>query len=355
MQKMSISTQPFNGNRIRLQRQRELRAVIEQKGEPTFFFTFSCADNHWADLHDHMPERPATRSQRVSAAVENSHIVDTYFSMRLEALMKRFMDQMLDADWHWHRFEWQSRTAIHAHGVVKLKNYPGLVDLATKAYIGMLAQQRIDSGRETCAQELNQLIEAKRVGDMSKKRVLSYAETLISCWNIRDASQFNPVVPDPHPASKRPPSDLQDTTAFNDDLEELANCVQRHVCRPNGYCYSRKHDGCRFSFPQERRSESELVFEQSSSGEVTAKLLLKRNDEFMNPHLPAILPFWRANMDIQIVVDTDACIRYLVKYATKAEKESRNMSALFKQMISNSDPLQTRVKSLFRSIMMRSV
>ena len=295
---------------LRLQRQRELRAAIEQKGDPTFFFTFSCADNHWADLHAHMPTSPITAQARRKAALENSHVVDAYFSLRLEAMAKRFFDQMLDADWRWYRFEWQARTAIHAHGIAKLKNDPGLVNLTEKVYAGVIADKLLDANAEMSAEELQRLREAVRVGQESKKRVLSYVDTLICCWNLRDPSQFSPVVPDPHPASIYPPGNLRDGDAMNADLEELSNCLQRHVCKLNGYCYSAKHSGCRFGFPKQPREQSDLIFEETAPGVVTAKLLLKQNEAFMNPYVPAILQCWRANMDIQIIVDIDACVRY---------------------------------------------
>jgi len=36
-------------------RRQELVAIFEQKKTATIFFTFSYADNHWADLHRLMP------------------------------------------------------------------------------------------------------------------------------------------------------------------------------------------------------------------------------------------------------------------------------------------------------------
>ena len=36
---------------------------------------------------------------------------------------------MLDADWHWFRFEYQARGSIHAHGCAKLKNDPDITTL----------------------------------------------------------------------------------------------------------------------------------------------------------------------------------------------------------------------------------
>ena len=40
---------------------------------------------------------------------------------------------MLDADWHWFRFEYQARASIHAHGCAKLKYYPNIPLLQAQA------------------------------------------------------------------------------------------------------------------------------------------------------------------------------------------------------------------------------
>ena len=55
---------------------------------------------------------------------------------------------VLDYDWIWHRYEWQSRTAIHAHGVAKLKNDPGIIALVSKVYAAKLLQEQIEGDPE---------------------------------------------------------------------------------------------------------------------------------------------------------------------------------------------------------------
>ena len=45
------------------------------------------------------------------------------------SFLKYFFKGTLDAEWLWYRYEWQSRTAIYAHGVVKFRNQPGLANL----------------------------------------------------------------------------------------------------------------------------------------------------------------------------------------------------------------------------------
>lgn len=125
-------------------RRSELEATTEQKDCPTIFFTFSYADNHWNDLHKLMPggfsDKKSVRYQNV---IDNPHLVDWYFSYRLDAFLKVVFDGILKCECRWHRFEWQSRSAIHAHGAAKFANDPGIINLTAKAYIGQNAQKLI--------------------------------------------------------------------------------------------------------------------------------------------------------------------------------------------------------------------
>jgi len=53
------------------------------KGTPTFFFTFSAADNYWPDLHQLLQEpNNATPSIRIRAL----NLTDSYFVSRLNEI-----------------------------------------------------------------------------------------------------------------------------------------------------------------------------------------------------------------------------------------------------------------------------
>lgn len=71
------------------------------------FFTFSYADNHWNDLHKLMPggysDDPKIRYKNV---VNNPHIVDFYFSYRLNEFLKVVFDNILECEWRWHRYNY---------------------------------------------------------------------------------------------------------------------------------------------------------------------------------------------------------------------------------------------------------
>ena len=91
-----------------------------------------------------MPSGLADPKLRNHSTNANLHLADWYFSEKLRLFMKHFFGGVLDLEWMWYRFEWQSRTAIHAHGVVKLKNDPGIADLVTKVYVGRLTVANLE-------------------------------------------------------------------------------------------------------------------------------------------------------------------------------------------------------------------
>ena len=50
---------------------------------------------------------------------------------------------------------------------------------------------------------------------------------------------------------------------------------------------------------------------------IGAELVTKRNYHWLNSHNRVMLENWRANVDLQVIVDKNACARYIGKYAAK--------------------------------------
>ena len=55
-----------------------------------------------------------------------------------------------------------------------------------------------------------------------------------------------------------------------------------------------------------------------------------RNDSWLNSHSRAIMEVWRANMDIQLILDAGKVAEYMTKYVTKPESD---MPISFRNMI----------------------
>jgi hypothetical protein len=63
-------------------------------------------------------------------------------------------------------------------------------------------------------------------------------------------------------------------------------------------------------------------------------LTTKLNDPRVNYHNHLQLQNWRGNVDLQIIVDTQAAARYMAKYAAKGEPRSQAASDIFSSCIS---------------------
>lgn len=131
------------------QRRRGLEAICDQISLPTVFFTFSFADKYHPSLLDLLDVKVDDSYEvRRDAVNANPHLVDSFFCRRMEALKSHFLNNVLDAEWSWFRYEYQMRGALHAHGCSRLKNDPGLAELAAKGYGGWCAKRRL-SWRQT--------------------------------------------------------------------------------------------------------------------------------------------------------------------------------------------------------------
>ena len=122
-------------------RKDDLKAIIAHAGPPTFFFTFSAADMHWPELHD-LFGGPSTSQVRRQNVINNPHLVDWFFTHRIESFIKHWLYDTLDAAWHWYRYEYQARRgSIHCHGTQNYKNDPGLCNLSETALKGFLPEK----------------------------------------------------------------------------------------------------------------------------------------------------------------------------------------------------------------------
>ncbi|RNA24394.1 ATP-dependent DNA helicase PIF1 [Brachionus plicatilis] len=282
------------------QRRCELETTFEQKKPATIFFTFSYADNHWIDLHRLLPggysDDPKVRYKNV---LRNPHLVDWYFSVRLNEFLQIVFDGTLQCEWRWHRYEWQARSSIHAHGAARFKNDPGLTELTTKVYIGRKCEKELIS-QNISDDRRSQILDLIKQGKEAEETVIKYAETLLSATNPRTCPSCN-TTPETHPCTI-------DFTNLNPeqhlkDYEDIINCVQRHVCRPDGYCKSKKgNNKCRFEFPHDLIEKTEIVFKETENT-VIADIKLKRNDPNLNVHNIISCHHWRGNTDMQIILD----------------------------------------------------
>ncbi|XP_066932700.1 uncharacterized protein [Clytia hemisphaerica] len=338
----------------------KLKATITQMGTPTIFWTLSMADFHWPDIHDLFSSNDESEyADFRQNIVDNPHIVDWLFTERVKSFVKHWLYESLNAEWHWYRFEFAvMRGSIHCHGLAKLKDDPGICELTEKALQGFLAQQTLSNQTEIDLENNTLLNLAVIEGNNAERQICDYVDSLMTAMNPIEGPVDEWEKPNVHPCKKRlediPEEDLEQ------DYIDLANSVQRHTKCSSAYCLRTKNDKqeCRFKFPFECCEKTHLTFEKvklKGCGEkYVPNIVLKRNDPRMNRHQQLQLQSWRANCDIQIILDHNACLNYIAKYASKAEKISDVAKEAFTSVIGNLSGKETS-GNIFRKLIIKSV
>ena len=104
---------------------------------------------------------------------------------------------------------------------------------------------------------------------------------------------------------------------YSADYEELVNFVQRHTkCLESTFLRKKGTSvQCRYGFPYELQAASSLFIDANGCKTYNPA----RNDSLLNIHNPIMLSIWRDNVDYQPVLCKHAVLKYISKYASKAE------------------------------------
>src|SRR5256884_5014104 len=125
---------------------------------------------------------------------------------------------------------------------------------------------------------------------------------------------------------------------LHDDLQDyvdLVNKLQRHTRCNSSYCLRTVRTGnqsCRFGYPKET---TEITYLRDDNGR--PELITARNDPLINPHNRLQLQGWRANVDLKPILSIDAALRYIAKYASKSEPQSKAFKEIFNQILNKSN------------------
>jgi hypothetical protein len=328
----------------------DLKAIIVAKGAPTIFFTFSSADLYWPELHSLFSPNDdnLSKEDKRKNVIDNPHLVDWFFTKRLESFLKHWLYDTLDAEWHWYRYEFQARGSIHCHGAAKLKSDPGLCELTDVALKGFLAEKH---GTGVDNKSISMKIDE---GRKASQIVCDYVDRLYYHMESFPPQSELWTKPPIHPCSRRH-INISDSDHESDYID-LVNTVERHTNCSTRYCL--KHEPnkaelvCRFNYPFDCTNETKLKFEpvhtKDKSTKYKASIVTARNDSRINSHQKIQLVGWRANCDMQVILDYHACVEYLCKYAAKGEPRSNTLKNEFCNVVgnlkANTNPLKAMKK-----------
>ena len=141
---------------------------------------------------------------------------------------------------------------------------------------------------------------------------------------------------------------------LEDDHCNLCNCCQKHGaliagCRRCVPSQCHKCGSCRFHFPYPVTPEP-LAYVENTESRTHKRFSPTRNDAWLNQHSRAILIGWRANTDLQPVLDCNAAIKYISKYVSKPETMSDGYHDALKEFclcLPQDLPAENAVQCLF--------
>jgi hypothetical protein len=325
-------------------RKKDVFAMIRQLGLPTWFISLSAADTRWTDLliilgklvdgKEYVPEDIDDMSWADKHHLINSDPVTCtrYFDNRVHQFINLVLlsphNPLGNIKDSFYRVEFQNRGSPHIHMLLWVENAP--------VY-----------------------------GKSSDEDILQYIDKHVSC------------------------------SEGNDDNEEYELVqLQKHKCS-KVTCKNNKKELCRFGFPMppmqsttiltplegdgldmyakkyveiskklnKMKSEEKISYEEfletvieiSEEDYIKAiraslkgpKVFLKRqaSERNINPYMKLLLKAWKANHDLQFVLDPYACAMYIVGYISKSQKGmSSLMNRACKEARCGNDDIRKQVK-----------
>ena len=103
----------------------DVKAIFNDFGCPTVFWTLSCPTYHCPYLHELLGIPHGSSYEVIDQSLRaNPHIVNEFFTKKVKEFTHEFLENYLHCvpeygGWYWDRYEWQFRDAIHAHGLAK--------------------------------------------------------------------------------------------------------------------------------------------------------------------------------------------------------------------------------------------
>jgi hypothetical protein len=300
---------------------KELLAMIQQFGIPTWFCSFSAADRRWPEIVSVILQQqgkpvPETISWKRHQEIIASNPVTAarMFEYRVETFITNVIlspaepiGKVLNL---FYRTEFQQRGWPHIHCIFWVEGAP-LLNKNNDNEISIFIDKYI-----TCRMPNEEL--HKELYDIVSKVQMHSPGHSETCRKGNKICRFN----FPRPLSSitfiiRPKS--------SDDITEQDKQVAKdNIAKVRAVLQSGSWEGSVF----EEAGITEDDFQDSlCTMSKRSTVILKRRPEdcWVNPYNKHLLHAWNANMDIQYILDAYSCVMYIVSYISKAERELGNL------------------------------
>ncbi|XP_066264724.1 uncharacterized protein [Branchiostoma lanceolatum] len=314
----------------------ELYAMIRQLGIPTWFATFSAADLRWPEVleairqdHSTVPVSELSWEERCNILKSNpvtaARMFDHRVSLFFTHLIKSPSQPIGEVVETFTRTEFQQRGSPHIHCLFWVKDAPKL---------NVNSEEEICSfvDRYVCSQLPDSETDKELFDIVSQVQMHRKGHTS-SCKKGGKVCRFGFPKPPVKQTFLCSPVAKQDLTD-----EERASIAEKE--KQAEILLKKFWDVLdKITEPEKCSTDDILKEAQLTTAQfcdalnlmaTRKQVVLRREpkDMWVNNYNPHLLRAWNGNMDIQYVLDAYSCVRYIVSYISKAERE---MGKLLKQ------------------------
>ncbi|XP_070567274.1 uncharacterized protein [Ptychodera flava] len=307
---------------------RDIFAMIRQLGIPTFFMSFSSAESKWIHLlkilgktvHDKEYTENEIRNMSWSTKSELIKSDPVTCARHFDRTFQRFMHDFLMSSLHpvgeiqdfFYRVEFQQRGSPHIHMLLWIKDSPQYNENSDDE-VTKFIDQYITCDNDTDDESFAELI---------NYQMHRHAKTCKIKGQCVCRFGF-PVPPMPRTMILQPlPMDIDDSTE---------QTLKEHYARIKSVLADLQFgENLSFSEFLDKLQLDETTYINAVQSSLTSdKIFLKRspNEIRINNYNEILLKAWRANMDIQFIIDPYACAMYIASYISKAQRGMSNLLA----------------------------
>jgi hypothetical protein len=307
---------------------KDLLAMVQQLGIPTWFCSFSAADRRWPEMTTvvlQQQNKPVPKNitwqQHQQIIASNPVTAARMFEYRVQMFITQVIlseaQPIGPVQNYFYRTEFQQRGWPHIHCLFWIKSAP-VFDTDTDETISTFIDKYI-----TCNMPNEQ--NDKELFDIVSKVQMHSKTHSMTCQKGSTSSNKKCRFNFPRPpfiitfiARPKPSDEITDTDKrlARENIAKVREVIENNTYHQNVF---------------DAAGVTEADFKDSlCTLSKRNTVILKRQPEdcWVNPYNAHLLRAWNANMDIQFVLDAYSCIMYIVSYISKAEHE---LGALLKQ------------------------
>ncbi|XP_061173536.1 uncharacterized protein LOC133182702 [Saccostrea echinata] len=304
-------------------KKKELFAMIRQLGLPTWFSSLSAADTRWPELLKTLAQLNLKKSltdeeidkmtwaEKTDLVQKDPVTCVRFFDHRVHV----FINTVLKSEHHpvgelidfFYRVEFQHRGSPHIHMLMWIKDAPKFKEDPV-THIAKFIDKYV-SCSANCDDEIAPLIELQ---------IHKHSRTCRK--KGKDICRFGFPQPPMDSTLILEPLSADDSDAMT--YKEIFTKVKKELADMK--------EGKKISFSEFLQSlnlEKEDYIKSVRSSIDRPQLFLKRNpcEIRVNPYMKNVLSAWRANHDLQFVLDPYACAMYIVSYISKSQRGMSNL------------------------------